>query len=235
MSKWHRRTDISKQVPPPAKGITTKLPPPSPLPERELPDLRKRSTRGEWMKWSAMYITILSLASALIGVLEYTDAWMRQTGPFGSAPTIVTPSGKPPPRAPRTEADQLIDRFMRLKNARAPAAEALLGPAPIVPDHPLHKAEAEALQAAYFLRDDLQIVEVRRASDLPAHQRGPGADTSYILVTKGNVAAPRLTIWKDDKEVEAESSQRTMSNPDIHVRVAGDKIVGLRPELHTDP
>jgi hypothetical protein len=128
-----------------------------------------------------------------------------------------------------------VEQFMRLKNVKDPSADALLGPAPTVPDHPLSKAEAEALQAAFFLRGELQYVEVRQYSDLPAHRGKPGAETSYVLVTKGNVSAPRLTVWKDDRKMETESSQRIMSNPDIHVRVENGMIIPLRPELHTDP
>jgi hypothetical protein len=234
MSKRYRRTEIAKNVQPREEGVTPRLSPQSPLPERELPDLRKRPAVGEWVKGLALFITVCSVASALVGVLHYMDLMTNQSGPFGSAPTIVTVPGKPPPWMPRTAEDQLVDRFMRLKNAKDPEAEAMLGPAAVVPERPLRKAEAEALQAQVFLRDDLHVEEVLRYSDLAAHQGEQGAATSYVLVTKGNVSAPRLSIWKDDKETEAESSQRTMSNPDIHVRVENGRIVPRRPELHTD-
>jgi hypothetical protein len=234
MSKRHRRREITQQVPQREDGIAPGLPPHSSLPARELPDLRKRPAFGGWIKWLPISVAVGSLACALVGVLHYIDL-MDQTTSLAGVPTPLPAPNQPPPWVPLTEEDQLVDRLVQLLNAKDPAVEALLGPALAVPERPLRKAEAEALQAAFFLRDDLRIVDVWRYRDLPAHQGEQGADMSYILVTKGNVAAPRLTIWKNDQETETESSQRTMSNPDIHLRVVGGKIIFLRPELHTGP
>ena len=182
----------------------------------------------------ALLVVVGSLACALVGVLLHMSAGI------GPASSIVNPTGQlplphKPPWVPKTEEDQVVDRFVRLKNASDPEAMAMLGPAPAVPERPLRLPAAEALQAVYFLRDDLRIASVWRYSDLAAHRQGPGAAKSYILVTEGNVAAPRLQIWKGDQQQEAESVQRTMSNPDIHLRVEGGKLVPLRPELHTEP
>jgi hypothetical protein len=133
-----------------------------------------------------------------------------------------TGGGKPPPRE-LTEEELLCDRFARLHNAGDPAAAALLGRVPAVPDAPVTSQEVNRLQADYFLREPIEIRQV-----------GPerGSRGRFVFVTKGNVAAPTLP---EQTPTGVERSQRTMSNPDVVVEVRDGKIYGVRAELHVGP
>ena len=120
--------------------------------------------------------------------------------------------------------DWVFQRFAELRNAGDPAANALLGRVPAVPDGAIEKDDVESLETSFFLANpDLKIVEVRNTwKKLETH----------ILVTKGNVSAPRLSIRNRDGEVS--NQQRTMSNPDLFVYVRDGKIFGVRSKLHHD-
>jgi hypothetical protein len=117
---------------------------------------------------------------------------------------------------------RICKEFRQLKNAGDPAAEALLGRVPAVPDAPVSEEEANRLQTDFFLRQPLEVLSVS------SHQHG---SDHFVLVTKGNVAAPTLPI---QTRTGVETSQRTMSNPDLLVQVRDGKIYGLAARLHED-
>jgi hypothetical protein len=120
-----------------------------------------------------------------------------------------------------TADDGVCDSFVRQRKAAEPGANDLLGPAPVVPDRALTADEADSLQAEFFLRDDLWILEIRK-TQIP---------NRYCFVSQGNVAAPRLEVRRNN---DVTSEQRTMSNPDLYVEVRDGKIYGVRATLHRD-
>lgn len=121
--------------------------------------------------------------------------------------------------APATPEQRLCVRFLQLKNAGDPAAEKLLGPAPVVPVAPLSPEEAERLQTDLFLRQNFRVVGTGR-------DRLTGA---LVLLTQGNVSAPTLSVKTGDG---VETSQRTMSNPDLLIEVRDGCIAGVAARLH---
>jgi hypothetical protein len=128
---------------------------------------------------------------------------------------------------PKTDEDRICDRFMLRRRAGDPAAAALLGREPVQPAGEVTEDEAQQMQTDFFLHDpDLQILTIRR---------GPQAKHGveyYVLVTHGNVSAPRLSIRLPNGE--SSSQQRTMTNPDLFVEVRDGKIYGVFSRLHHD-
>jgi hypothetical protein len=123
---------------------------------------------------------------------------------------------------PATAEDRVCDQFMKRRKAGDPEASALLGANPVQPEGEVTALEGERLQTDFFLRDpSLQIRGIRRTPEVG----------QYVLVTQGNVAAPRLQIRRND---DVSSEQRTMTNPDLFVEVRDGKIFGIRATLHHD-
>ncbi len=177
------------------------------------PDLRLRR-KSTFLPWIIGGV----LLSILLGVL------LSRTGKL---PLATSASGPPPVRAEVTDEQRLCDRFAQLHNAGDPAAAALLGRVPAVPEEPVSAAEVHRLQADWFLREPIEILRVepeRPAQDTQAPR--------FVLVTKGNVAAPAV---QERTPSGVERSQRTMTNPDLVVEVRDGKIYGVRPELHVGP
>src|SRR5262249_1066374 len=88
---------------------------------------------------------------------------------------------------PTSDELELCRRFMPLKNAGAPAANDLLGPAPVAPKEALSPEEAERLHAEFFLRGDYRVLKVR-----PENSEVSGPDARFVLVLKGAVSSPRI-------------------------------------------
>jgi hypothetical protein len=116
-------------------------------------------------------------------------------------------------------------KFMRLKNAGDPAANDLLAGKPDVPEEPVSPEEAEQLDAAFMLRDDFTIAEVRRAD-------GDADGSRFVLVIKGGVGSERFSVQTLDGP---ESRYRAIGNPDILVEVKDGRIHGLKAQIHHDP
>jgi hypothetical protein len=136
-------------------------------------------------------------------------------------------TGGPADRAPQSEELDLCRRFMELKNARDPAANDLLGPPPAVPPAAVPPEEADALHAEFFLRGDYRVVSVRPET---ADVHGP--DARFVLVLRGEMSSPRIPqVGPQGTEV----INRSMSDPDIVVRVADNKIRAVAARLHKDP
>jgi hypothetical protein len=132
---------------------------------------------------------------------------------------------RPDPTKEVSERDsQMCQKFLTLHNAGDPAAEELLGMVPFVPAEAISAEQAEAIETNYFLRDPgLRIISVRYKSEAKGVNH-------FVFRTAGNVAGPRFMVRTAAGIV---TPQRTMSNPDLHVRVHG-KIVGERATLQRD-
>jgi hypothetical protein len=183
-----------------SRPVEDRLTAPPPAPDVRLPPARKVFPWG----WVAG-LAVLAAAAAVLG----WGAWRDAPAPERPAPAEQSV----------TEAERVIDRFVRLTNAGDPAAADLLGPAPAVPKGPVSPGEVGRLQTDYFLREPVRVV-----SALPS----PGG--RFVLVVQGNVAAPTLEVRTP---TGVERSQRTMTNPDLVVEVRDGKIHGVRAELHT--
>jgi hypothetical protein len=120
----------------------------------------------------------------------------------------------------------LCRRFQALKNAHDSAADDLLGPAPVVPTEALSPEEADRLHAEFFLRGDYRVVKVR-----PEKADAGGPDARFILVLKGGVASPRIPQTGPNG---TDVINRTMSDPDVVVRVVDGKIRAVLARLHDD-
>jgi hypothetical protein len=207
MSRRRSHTGITRQPRPkaaPREDRLTTAPPAPVLPPKAGPE-RPRSQARYWVP--------ACLAAFLLAV----GAWVAYQAWAGWP--AFTGNVKPPAQE-LTEEKLLCDRFARLHNAGDPAADALLGRLPAVPDTPVTSEEINRLQADYFLREPLEIRQVEP-------ERGSAG--RFVFVTRGNVAAP---ILPERTPTGVERSQRTMSNPDVVVEVRDGKIYGVRAELH---
>ena len=122
---------------------------------------------------------------------------------------------------------ELLRRFKALKNAHDPAANDLLGPAPVVPASAVSPEEADQLHAEFFLRGDYQVVSVQ-----PKTAGAGGPDARFLLAIKGNVTSPRIPQIGPKG---TDTINRSLSDPDIIVRVEGNTIRAVGWQLHHDP
>jgi hypothetical protein len=122
-----------------------------------------------------------------------------------------------------SEEQALCRRFMELKNANDPAANDLLGPPPAVPAEAVAPEEADRLHAEFFLHGDYQVVSVSPET--------AGTDGRFVLALRGAVSSPRIPqLGPDGTDV----INRSMSDPDLIVRVAENKIRAVSFRLHHD-
>jgi hypothetical protein len=207
MSRRQSRSGISRQLRPSAAPREDRLAasPPAPGASRSESNQPETPTR---------FWALGLLAAVLLAV----GAWVLFQ---------VLPSQPAEPSQAVTDEEVLCDRFAHLHNAGDPAAEALLGRVPVVPDAPATSEEASRLQADFFLRAPIEILQVAPERGRPVSPTG-----RFVFVTKGNVAAPTL---QERTSTGVERSQRTMSNPDLVVEVRDGKIYGVRAELHVGP
>jgi hypothetical protein len=120
----------------------------------------------------------------------------------------------------------LCRHFMVLKNSRDRAADDLLGPAPAVPAEAVTPEEAGRLQAEFFLRGDCRVVSVR-----PEKPEDAGPDARFVLTLKGSLSSPPITqAGSDGTHVVS----RTMSDPEVVVRVADGKIRATEARMPHD-
>lgn len=163
-------------------------------------------------------LAIIVLAGAVV-------CWQRYDPALVGAHHPAAPASAPAgdwSQTPVTQEEQVCAEFIRLKNAGNPAALALLGPAPAVPDAAVTRAEADRLQTECFLRQDVHITGVGRNKQTGA----------LVLYARGNVSAPTLRVQAAGG---AESVQRTMANPDLTVEVHDGRIRGVSSDLHHGP
>jgi hypothetical protein len=129
-------------------------------------------------------------------------------------------------KEPASEELDLCRRFMDLKNAGDPAADKLLGPAPVAPTEAVSPEEADRLHAEFFLRGDYSVVKVR-----PESAEVSGPDSRIILELKGAVSSPRIPqVGPNGTDV----FNRAMAHPDIVVRVVDGKIRAVVAQMHED-
>jgi hypothetical protein len=132
-----------------------------------------------------------------------------------------------------TKADQetaeldLCRRFMALKNAGDPAANDLLGPAPVVPADALSPEEADRLHAEFFLRGDYRVESVRPET---ADVSGPAA--RFVLVLRGEVTSPRI---KQTAPGGVDTINRSMKDPEVVVRVQDNKLRAVLARMAAVP
>ncbi len=139
---------------------------------------------------------------------------------------IGYPTGTAEKEADSPELD-LCRRFMALKNDRDPAAGDLLGPAPVVPTSPVSPEEADRLHAEFFLHDNYRVASVQ-----PETEKVSGSDARFVLALKGGVSSP---IIRQTGPNGTDAINRSLSDPDIIVRVEGKKILAVSWRLHHDP
>jgi hypothetical protein len=129
-------------------------------------------------------------------------------------------------KEPTSEELDLCRRFMALKNAGDPAADKLLGPAPVIPKEAVSPEEADQLHAEFFLRGDYSVVKVR-----PEKAEVGGPDARIILELKGAVSSPRIPqVGPSGTDI----FNRAMAHPDIVVRVVDGKIRAVVAQMHED-
>jgi hypothetical protein len=131
------------------------------------------------------------------------------------------------PKEPSSAELKLLRRFMELKNAGDPAANDLLGPAPVVPAAAMSPEEADRLHAEFFLHGDFRVVSVQ-----PETADVNGSDARFALAIKGGVTSPRIPQTKPGG---TEIINRSLTDPDIIVRVEDNKIRAVSWRLHHDP
>lgn len=131
-----------------------------------------------------------------------------------------------PQKQTNSEELELCRRFMGLKNAHDRAADDLLGPAPVVPAEAVSPEETGRLQAEFFLRGDYRVVSVR-----PETAEINGPDARFVLALQGQLTSPHITRAGPDGTHDV---NRSMSDPDVVVRVAGGKLLATEARLHHD-
>jgi hypothetical protein len=158
--------------------------------------------------WPAVALAAVLVALAVAGYLIY-----RPGTPAGDA------------TSPELE---LCRRFIALKNANDPAANDLLGPAPVVPAEPVSPEEADRIHAEFFLRENYRIADVRAET---SEISGPGA--RFVLMLRGGVSSPRIAQTKPGG---VDVINRVVSNPEVMVRVADGTIraIGWRAHHEAD-
>jgi len=163
-----------------------------------------------------LFLYVLGGVCVLAAIGALANRWAdssSRANPFDARPEWL----------PSSEEDRLCDQFMWKRRAGDPTANLLLGREAVPPAGEWTEDDAEQFQTDTFLRDpNLHIVTIRRG---PVTRGIP----SYVFVTQGNVAAPRLSIRKKDGRLSSE--QRTMTNADLHVGVHGGKVWGVRSKL----
>jgi hypothetical protein len=134
------------------------------------------------------------------------------------------PKFQPPAWEPTTDADKVVDRFVKLWNAGDPAASHQLGRVPTVPADPVSEGEAERLQTDFFLREAVRVQTICRGepNDEGGLKATPGL---YTLIVKGGVAAPELRVRANGG---VDNVQRTVLNPSLVVEVCDGKVFGVR-------
>jgi hypothetical protein len=122
---------------------------------------------------------------------------------------------------------ELCRRFMALKNGRDAAANGLLGPEPVVPAAAVSPEEADQLHAEFFLHGEYQVVSVQ-----PETADASGPDAQFVLALKGGVTSPRIPqVGPNGTDI----INRSLTDPDIIVRVEGGTIRAVLWRLHHDP
>ena len=191
----------------------------------EKPDVR----RSDLLRTFRAVAVLLACVAAVVGLVLAANViiWACHGFPYdpGGGPGGMTSAdlgSSDWSRVPMMDNERFCAKFIRLKNAGDPAAVNLLGSAPAVPAAPVSRAEADHLQADFFLQQDIRIVGVGRDRRTQA----------LVLYTKGNVFAPTLQVRTTDG---VETAQRTMSNPDLTVEVRDGRIYGVAANLHVEP
>jgi hypothetical protein len=244
---------------PPAPGGTSAIQAQPPAPKLPLlPDRPKGS--GPWRLAALVALGVLLPLGAVLAVV-WADRQRPPAEGGASAPAGPAKAARKVPRSPweelhalllqggkgrqarkaprpvwkpSSEADRVVDRFVRLRQANSPDALLLLGLGKdlAVPGRVLTVAEAEALSAEFFLRSgSLRILDV--CSGEPDGDGGqverPGR---YTLITRGAASTPYYRVAADGS---AKREQSHISNPDIIVEVRGGKVFALRGQLHEGP
>jgi hypothetical protein len=130
------------------------------------------------------------------------------------------------PKESSSEELDLLRRFMALKNDHNSAANDLLGPAPVVPKEAVSPEEADRLHAEFFLRGEYRVEGVR-----PETKEVSGPDARFVLVLRGGVTSPTIPQKGPDG---IDVINRSMSNPEIVVRVVDGKIRAVLARIHHD-
>ena len=231
----HARTDQVTTSPPPPAAVTRALPTTAvtATPAAPRPGVARPASSGLAGRLALFALSVLALTAAWLAWASYSGTW-----PFASASGPIRKKRaverwQAPQWQPMTAEDQLIDRFVRLRQARDPAALKHLA-ALTAEDQPIDDAEFEPWAAGFFLRSDkLQILEIWKGEPDKDGKPSPHP-RRYILVTKGSVSTPLLRIRNPGGGDSP--SQLNMHNPDLVVEVREDGVIrGLRTEMHRAP
>jgi hypothetical protein len=137
------------------------------------------------------------------------------------------------PTDAQSDLKPLVDRFVQLRRDQDGRAWDLLDSSGPDANEPVTEAEAEAIQAATFLRSpELTIVAVWHGEPTGTGKLRP-VPNRFTLVTQGGANGPPLRIREGDHIRGPE--RRILVNPDIIVEVRDGKIRAVRPQLHEAP
>jgi hypothetical protein len=183
------------------------------------------SAAGRWL-------VLLGLVLLGAGIVIGAYFWQASALP-GAAPPAKAKRKKPSEVwKAHTAEEQIVDRFVRLREANDKAALDLLGPPPVFDGQPLSEEESEVRATDHFLRSDLRITGIRRGEpDVMGVQQA--TPNRFTLITQGNVSSPPMRV-RTEKGVEP-PGQILMNNPDLVIEVRAGRIHGLRSELHREP
>jgi hypothetical protein len=166
---------------------------------------------------------------------QLTREQLRQRAEFEKVyGQLPPPSAKwaPPAWAPATEKENVLDRFVKLRNAGDPSAEQLLPRKEGLPEQPVPEAEWLRLSLDRALREPgLKVAHVCRGE--PDGEGGlkdvPGR---WTLVTSGSFSGPPFSVREPDGRVSV-NCQKHYSDSAVIVEVKGGKVHGVRAEQST--
>ncbi len=123
---------------------------------------------------------------------------------------------------------EVCQKFLELHNSAHPAAQELLGAAPVIPAEPITEAHADKLATELFLRDEHLVIERCRQKAVENGVR------VFVFRTNGNVLSPQIRTLQSDGGEMNPPPQRIMINPDLHVEVRDGKILAVRATVQRD-
>src|SRR5262249_44936437 len=131
------------------------------------------------------------------------------------------PNWQPPPWAPTSEADQIIDRFVTLKKAGDPRANDLLGGTALIEDEVIDEINLEPRATDTFLRQPFAITAPARGEpDSVGGQRL--TPNRYTLIGLGPVKTPIIRV-RDGKGNAGLTSPFITKDAELIVDVRGGK------------
>jgi hypothetical protein len=172
-----------------------------------------------------LFLVLILGAFGIAGLALYLAFFRGSRGEPAPEPS------RPGAWKPETEEDLVIDEFMKRKNVGDPTADDFLGVDPKVPDRELSRAEADALETDFFLREPkLKVSRVWRQQVRVIGTEPPRWTGRYVLETRGGYTA----AWIPVKGMP-NGEQRTVINGFLIVEVRDGKMYGVEPSVFESP